>query len=70
MPEESLALLELIGLRPVWVDRLGRAACLVPPCQIVLLDAGLSPERLPRVVDLVAALAVDHLKQPQGHPPL
>jgi len=47
------AVLKAIGLRPVYVQGLGRTAWLIDDASIVLIDADLSPDRMAEVVTQV-----------------
>jgi len=50
---EPEAVLEAIGVRPVYVEDLGADALTLLRDHLVLIDADLTPERLARVVDFV-----------------
>lgn len=63
LPDDVAATLDLIGLRPVVVDDLGREAWIVTPCDILLIDSQVSPDRLPGLASEVLALAAGTLHQ-------
>lgn len=61
MTEDALALLQVVGLRPVFVDDLGRDALLLAELGILLLDRGLSGPDLADLTDQVLSEAVENL---------
>ena len=54
-------LLDLLGVRPIWVDDLGMDALVLLAQKMVLIDSGLCPDRVERVVDHVLAAATARL---------
>jgi hypothetical protein len=54
-------LLDLLDIRPVWVDDLGMDALVLLAQKMVLIDSGLCPDRVARVVDHVLAAAAARL---------
>ena len=59
----STPLLDLIGLRPIRVENLGRDALLIASYGLVLIDSALDGERLTAVVDRVLSSAVGSLSR-------
>lgn len=57
----SSPLLDLIGLRPIRVDDLGRDALLIASCGLVLIDSAVTGARLDAVVDRVLSMAAGAL---------
>lgn len=51
MTEDALALLQVIGLRPVFVEELGRDALILGEYGLLLLDRGLTPADLADLAD-------------------
>ena len=63
---DDLPLLDLLGIRPVWVDDLRTDALILIEDRLVLIRAGLSSCRITQVVDQVLTAAADSL--PVAHP--
>lgn len=61
MCHKSIPLLDLLGIRPVWVDDLHMDALVLLAQKMVLIDSGLCPDRVERVVDHVLAAAAARL---------
>lgn len=53
-----MPILDLIGVRPVWIEDLGADAITLLDQGLVLIDDALPPERIVRVVDHVLAAAL------------
>jgi hypothetical protein len=56
---DTVAVLEAIGVRPVYVETLGLDALILLKHHLVLVDADLSPERMTRVVEQALKAALD-----------
>lgn len=67
MPDDALAILDVIGLRPIMVEGLGRDAVLSLSVGVLLLDAGLSAEDISDITDQVLSRAAARLWT--GDPP-
>lgn len=52
---------DLIGVRPVVVDQLGREAILLPTFSMVLLDSSLTRQQVELVIDRVFSAAAARL---------
>lgn len=61
-------LANVMGVRPVYVEGLGRDAVLVEEVCLLLLDADIEADALGVVVDELIALAVDHVTTPAPAP--
>lgn len=57
-----LNMLDIIGLRPVFVDSLGDDAVLLPDHCLLLIDSALDAEGVTRVVGQALASAADRLR--------
>ena len=68
LPDEAQTTFDLIGIRPVWVDRLGREAILLPRFSMVLLDAALTGRQIDAVIDRVLSEAAARIRIAQAIP--
>lgn len=63
MSPDSLLLLHLAGLQPVFVQGMKLAAAIVHECGVVLIREGLSEEQQCQVADRVLASAAARLRE-------
>lgn len=61
MPDDALALLEIIGIRPILIEGLGRDAVLSLRAGVVLLDDALNTDDIDDIVDQVLSRAASAL---------
>lgn len=57
MPEDVLVLLDIVGLRPIFVSDLRCAGAIVPQHGLLLIREGLSEDELRNLTDRVFAAA-------------